>query len=55
MCEPADEIIRAQREEIDEMDWLIDDIAKKGEATTEALADARPAPDFTSDDVRESC
>jgi uncharacterized protein (DUF305 family) len=55
VCEPADEIIRAQREEIDEMDWLIDDIAKNGEATTEALADARPAPDFTSDDVRESC
>jgi hypothetical protein len=52
VCELADAIIRAQREEIDEMDWLIDDIAKHGEATTAAEADARPVPDFTRDEQR---
>jgi len=55
VCELANEIFRAQREEIAEMDWLVDDIAQNGEATTRAEADARPAPDFTSDNVRESC
>jgi hypothetical protein len=34
---------------------LIDDIAENGEATTDAEADARPVPDFTSDNVREDC
>jgi uncharacterized protein (DUF305 family) len=47
VCELADSIIRAQREEIDEMDWLIDDIAENGEATTAAEAASRPVPDFT--------
>ncbi|WP_240641186.1 DUF305 domain-containing protein [Nocardioides ferulae] len=42
----ADEIIKAQRREIDEMDWLIDDIAENGPATTQEEADARPVPDF---------
>jgi hypothetical protein len=55
VCELANEIIRAQREEIAEMDWLVDDIAENGEATTRAEADARRVPDFTSDNVRESC
>jgi hypothetical protein len=47
VCELADAIIRAQREEIDEMAWLIDDIAANGEATTLAEAAARPIPDFS--------
>ena len=44
--ELADEIIRAQRREIKEMDWLIADIAENGVATTEGEAAARPVPDF---------
>jgi cytochrome c oxidase subunit IV len=55
VCELANGIIRAQREEIAKMDWLIDDIAAHGEATTPADADARAVPEFTSDNVRESC
>lgn len=53
VCELAKGIIRAQREEIAEMDWLIADIAENGEATTGADADARPVPQFSSDNVRE--
>ncbi len=44
--ELADSIIRAQRREISEMQWLIDDIRKNGKATTEAEARARPVPEF---------
>lgn len=55
VCELANEIIRAQREEIAEMDWLIDDIAENGEATTTEEAEARKPPTFTSDNVREDC
>jgi len=44
--ELADEIIRAQRREIKEMDWLIDDIAENGPATSRAEADRRPVPKF---------
>ena len=42
----ADGIIKAQRREIKEMNWLIDDIRKNGKATTEAEAEARPVPEF---------
>lgn len=55
VCELANRIIEAQRDEIDEMDWLIDDIARHGEATTRAEAEARAVPEFTSTNVRESC
>ena len=55
VCELANSIIRAQREEIAEMDWLIDDIAENGEATTAAEAEERPVPSFPSDNVREHC
>jgi hypothetical protein len=55
VCELANGIIRAQREEIAEMDWLIDDIAENGEATTTEDAEARKPPAFTSDNVREDC
>jgi hypothetical protein len=44
--ELADEIIKAQRREIDEMKWLLDDIESNGRATTEAEAEARPVPNF---------
>lgn len=44
--ELADEIIRAQRREIDEMDWLIADIEQNGVAATESEAAQRPVPDF---------
>ena len=43
----ADEIIEAQRREIAEMDWLINDIDDNGEATTEEEADQRPVPEFS--------
>ena len=55
VCELANKIIRAQREEIAEMDWLIDDIAENGEATTGAEARARSVPNFTAENVREDC
>ena len=41
----ADEIVSAQRVEIAEMEWLLDDIEENGPATTEAEADARPVPE----------
>jgi hypothetical protein len=44
--ELADGIIRAQRKEIKEMDWLIEDIERNGPATTEEDARRRPVPDF---------
>ncbi len=46
--ELAGEIIKAQRREIAEMDWLIADIEENGEATTQAEADARAVPDFSA-------
>jgi len=44
--ELADSIIKAQRKEIKEMQWLIQDIEKNGKATTTAEAAARPVPGF---------
>lgn len=44
--ELADAIIEAQRREIMEMDWLIDDIRENGIASTKAEAEARPVPEF---------
>ena len=44
--ELANGIIRAQRKEIAEMKWLLDDIAANGAATTDAEAAARPVPKF---------
>jgi FlaA1/EpsC-like NDP-sugar epimerase len=45
--ELADEIIRAQRREIKEMEWLIEDIKTNGVAQTQEEADARPVPEFS--------
>ena len=44
--ELANEIVKAQRREIKEMKWLIDDIKKNGKAVTQADGQARPVPDF---------
>ena len=44
--ELADEIIEAQRREIDEMNWLLEDIAQNGIASTQTEAEARPVPEF---------
>lgn len=46
--ELADEIIEAQRREIAEMEWLIDDINDNGVASTDEQAEARPVPDFSA-------
>ena len=46
--ELADGIIEAQRTEIKEMEWLIEDIKSNGTATTKEEANARPVPDFTA-------
>jgi membrane-bound ClpP family serine protease len=45
--ELADEIIAAQRREIKEMEWLINDITANGQAETEEEAAARPVPEFS--------
>lgn len=44
--ELAGRIGRAQVAEIKEMDWLLNDIARNGKATTPSEAAARSAPDF---------
>ena len=46
VCELAVGIIEAQRREIAEMTWLIDDIEANGPAETREEADQRPLPDF---------
>jgi uncharacterized protein (DUF305 family) len=49
VIELADGIISAQRREIKEMEWLIDDIAENGVADTPEKAQARPVPDFSGE------
>ena len=44
--ELADGIIKAQRKEIKEMEWLINDISKNGKATSQVQAERRPLPEF---------
>lgn len=44
--ELADSIISAQRKEIAEMEWLLNDIEENGKATSEAAAQNRPVPEF---------
>jgi Domain of unknown function (DUF305) len=43
----ADGISATQRQEIKEMDWLVEDIESNGLATTREEADQRPVPDFS--------
>lgn len=42
--------IEAQKLEIEEMNWLLDDIETNGKATTEGEGKARPVPELTSTD-----
>ena len=51
--ELADEITAAQRKEIKEMDWLVQDIEENGPATTQEEAEQRPVPDFEGTAVGE--
>jgi hypothetical protein len=44
--ELADNIIKAQRKEIKEMEWLIDDIKQNGKAITQQEVQERPVPEF---------
>ena len=44
--ELANGIIKAQRKEIKEMEWLIEDINKNGKVTTQEQAQLRPIPQF---------
>jgi hypothetical protein len=44
----ANEIIEAQRREIAEMEWLINDIEENGLATTEEESQRRPVPSFSA-------
>lgn len=46
VCELAVEISEAQRREIFEMEWLIEDIDRNGVAATPQEAEARPVPDY---------
>jgi uncharacterized protein (DUF305 family) len=45
----AGEIIEAQRREIQEMNWLIEDIEANGKAEAEDEARLRPVPEFRAD------
>ena len=54
VCELAAKISAAQRREIAEMEWLINDIQENGVASTAEEAAARPVPDF-SDSADRQC
>ncbi|MEX2372169.1 MAG: DUF305 domain-containing protein [Dehalococcoidia bacterium] len=54
VCELAIEISEAQRREIAEMSWLLDDIDANGPAETRAEADQRAVPTFEGTSAR-SC
>ena len=53
VCELAVAISEAQRREILEMDWLIEDIARNGPAATPEEARARSVPDFERPAARQ--
>jgi len=52
--ELADEIIKAQRREIMEMQWLINDIRENGVVETEAEKEKRPVPEFKGSTTKET-
>lgn len=54
VCELAVGIVEAQQREIDEMNWLIEDIADNGVAATASEAESRPVPAFEGASIR-SC
>lgn len=47
-------IAETQIKEIAEMQWLVEDIARNGPATTEAMAESRPVPAFGPDGKRKN-
>jgi hypothetical protein len=53
VCELAVAISEAQRREIDEMEWLIQDIEENGVAATAEEAQARAVPDFPASANRD--
>ncbi|GIF01197.1 DUF305 domain-containing protein [Paractinoplanes rishiriensis] len=53
VCQLAKEISQAQRREILEMQWLVNDIERNGLATTAQQAQARPVPDFSETAERQ--
>lgn len=53
VCELAVAISEAQRREIFEMDWLIEDIEANGLAETVEEAEARPVPDYEESAERQ--
>lgn len=53
VCELAVAISEAQRREIDEMEWLIEDIRENGTASTQEEAEQRSVPSFPADAVTE--
>lgn len=52
--ELADKIIKAQRKEIMEMQWLIRDIRENGIVDTEAEKEKRPVPQFEGSTEKET-
>lgn len=52
VCNLAVGIIQAQRREIAEMGWLIEDISENGAVTTVEDANARPIPEFEGTNER---
>jgi hypothetical protein len=52
VCALAVEIVEAQRREIDEMKWLIEDIADNGPATSAEEAARRQVPEFVGTALR---
>jgi hypothetical protein len=53
-CDLAVEISEAQRREIFEMSWLIDDIRRNGAARSRAAAEERPVPEY-EESAERSC
>ncbi|SFS09933.1 protein of unknown function [Agrococcus baldri] len=53
VCRLAVEISEAQRREIFEMSWLIEDIRTNGTATTAEAAESRPVPSYSEPAERE--
>ncbi|MBQ1075662.1 DUF305 domain-containing protein [Micromonospora sp. C31] len=53
VCQLAVEISEAQRREISEMEWLIEDIRRNGVAETPEEAQARPVPEYDASASRQ--
>ena len=53
VCRLAAAIIEAQKREIREMQWLLEDIEENGEAVTAAAAEDREIPEFQVSDLRD--